>query len=83
MALPLDSTLSKSIEDFIKGQQANTNLNPDDATKQFSDFIASKILETIKASTVTVTIPPLTVSQGAVPGVVPNPVPISLTGSLS
>ena len=82
--MPLsEQRLSGVIENFIKSSQAQTQEDPEVAVKNFADSLAQAIVNEIKQSSVKVTIPPLTVSQGVSPSVVANPTPIVLDGNLS
>ena len=79
----VEATISAQIEAFIKASQTTPAADPDAAIKEFSDNLAAAIATAIKSATVSVTIPPATVSQGVSPTVIVNPLAIPLTGSLS
>jgi len=78
------ATIKASLKTLITS--LNESANPEDADKAIDNFsgeMADFIIETIKSSTVTCTIPAGVVSVGTSPAVVPLPAPLSISGNLS
>jgi len=79
------STLISDIKAVFKDIADNTDekTKSEDIRQKAADGIADAVEKYVKSGTVTVNIPPLTVSQGTSPSVVPNPAAIPLTGDIS
>jgi len=79
--MPVNPVIIKQqVSDLIKNSQT---LEPEVAEEVFATELTAIITQAILSATVTVTVPPATFSVGASPAVVPNPVPIPLTGNLT
>lgn len=73
-------TIKQQIKDLTTNTQS---LEPEAAEEAFAVGLTNIITQAILSATVTVNIPPATVSQGVSPAVIANPAPIPLTGNLT
>lgn len=71
-------TIKAQVKAAFKASQTK---EPDVALDYISEQLTTIIIDAIKSATITV--PPLTFSQGATTGVVMNPAPVPLTNALS
>ncbi len=73
-------TIKQQVADLIA---SNKEADPSQAEDNFAQGLTDIIVDAIKSATVSVDIPVGSVSVGSFPPVVPTPVPIPLTGTLS